>query len=328
MPNSENWSCRLGLHGNFCSADLEPLPVFEPLNRSAANLMKKEQKFSEYRLKAEAWITLASGEYYPDVLPDACRLYEPVLIEFGLLLKASHSSINFFNTIMETRNQWMRTQLCRIFKKYVSPQTPVEMLKRKTDADKICAQFGGAFRNIVEVQQKFDGRPVPDEALCAVLWEYKDRGRKGYDLTERLFDVLRQQHIGLIVTGPERAGKDVLLGDVFHNYPKPDRPVDFVIYEDKKVLAIGLARYDSDRGGAQEDDRTGQYREVAQEIFGYADSNGLAHVKVVYVNDGPGLLLGSMWNDYAYIEDQWPGRVKVVTLRMVPDRITREWLRS
>lgn len=48
----------------------------------------------------------------------------------------------------------------------------------------------------------------------------------------------------------------------------------------------------------------------------------------IYVNDGPGLLLGSMWNDYSYIEDQWLGRVKVVTLRMVPDRITVEWLRS
>ena len=96
----------------------------------------------------------------------------------------------------------MRTQLCRVFKKYVSPQTPVEMLKRKTDAAKICAQFGDAFRSIVEVQQKFDSRPMPDEALCAVLWEYKDRGKKGYDLTERLFDVLGSQHIGLVVTGP------------------------------------------------------------------------------------------------------------------------------
>ena len=157
---------------------------------------------------------------------------------------------------------------------------------------------------------------------------YHDPHKKGYDLTERLFDVLRSQHVGLVVIGPERAGKDVLLGNVFKDYPKPDRPVDFVIYDGKKVLAIGLARYDSDRGGAQEDDRTGQYREVAQEIIGYADSHGMQHIKVIYVNDGPGLLLGSMWNDYSYIEDQWPGRVKVVTLRMVPDRITAEWLGS
>ena len=98
--------------------------------------------------------------------------------------------------------------------------------------------------------------------------------------------------------------------------------------EEGPVLAIGLARYDSDRGGAQEDDRTGQYREVAQEIISHANANGMPKLKVIFVNDGPGLLLGSMWNDYAYIEDQWPGRVKVVTLRMVPERITPEWLRS
>lgn len=290
--------------------------------------MQNERKFGDYKAEAEAWITLATGEYYPDILPDACRLYEPVLVEFERLLKASHSSTFFFTSIMETQNQWVRTQLCRVFKKYVSPQTPVEMLKRKSDTSKICAQFGDAFRGIVEVQQKFETRPMPDEALCAVLWEYKDRGKKGYDLTERLFDILRSQHVGCIVTGPERAGKDVLMGKVFKNYPKPDRPVDFVITDNGKVLAIGLARYDSDRGGAQEDDRTGQYREVAQEILGYADSHQMPHMKVIYVNDGPGLLLGSMWSDYAYIEDQWPGRVKVVTLRMVPDRITAEWLRS
>ncbi len=118
------------------------------------------------------------------------------------------------------------------------------------------------------------------------------------------------------------------MGKIFKDYPKPDRPVDFVIYDGKKVLAIGLARYDSDRGGAQEDDRTGQYREVSQEIINYTNAQKMPHVKVIFVNDGPGLLLGSMWNDYAYIEDQWPGRVKVVTLRMVPERITAKWLRS
>jgi hypothetical protein len=292
------------------------------------NLTNTKKSFRDYKDEAQAWITLASGEYYPDILPDACQLYAPVLIQFGQLLKASHSSTSFFISIMDIKDQWMRTQLCRVFKKYVSPQTPVEMLKRKTDAAKICAQFGGDFRNIVEVQQRFETRPIPDEALCAVLWEYKDRGKKGYDLTERLFDTLRSQHVGYIITGPERAGKDVLLGSVFADYPKPDRPVDFVITDGGIVLAIGLARYDSDRGGAQEDDRTGQYREVAQEIFSYADSHGMSHIKVIYVNDGPGLLLGSMWNDYAYIEDLWPNRVKVVTLRMVPNRITAEWLRS
>jgi hypothetical protein len=290
--------------------------------------MITERKFADYKPDAEAWITLATGDYYPDILADACRLYGPVLIEFELLLKTAHSSIDFFASIMNTKEQWMRTQLCRVFKKYVSPQTPVEMLKRKTDAQKICNKFGHTFRNIVEVQQKFQSRPMPDEVLCALLWEYRERGKKGYDLTERLFDLLRIQHKNLVLKGPERAGKDVLLGKVFENYPKSDRPVDFVIYEGDKVLAIGLARYDSDRGGSQEDDRPGQYREVAQEFFSYADSHNLSHIKIIYVNDGPGLLLGSMWNDYAYIENQWSGRVKVVTLRMISERISEEWLVS
>ena len=290
--------------------------------------MTKRKTFGDYKEDARSWITLASGEYYPDILVDACQLYAPVLLTFDKLLKSSHSSTDLFKAIMSITNQWMRTQLCRVFKKYVSPQTPVEMLKKKSVAEKICEQFGGNFRCIVEVQQRFNERPVPDEALCAVLWEYKDRGKKGYDLTERLFGILRDLHPNLTIVGPERAGKDVLLGDIFKDYTKPDRPVDFVIKDGDTILAIGLARYDSDRGGAQEDDRPGQYREVASEIITYANTNQMSRLKVIYVNDGPGLLLGSMWNDYASIESQWKGRVRVVTLRMITERITLKWLRS
>ena len=81
----------------------------------------------------------------------------------------------------------MRVQLSRVFRKYVSPETPVEMLKKKTKAKEICEQFGEGFRPIHIVQDKFNSRPIPDETLCALLWEYKDRGKKGYDLTEKFF---------------------------------------------------------------------------------------------------------------------------------------------
>ncbi len=93
------------------------------------------------------------------------------------------------------------------------------------------------------------------------------------------------------------------------------------------MLAIGLARYDSDRGGAQEDDRVGSYISCADEILGYTQRHGL-RTKVMFMNDGPGLLLGSMWYDYAAIERSWPGRIIVFTLRMMPERITLEWLQS
>lgn len=290
-------------------------------------MAKSKKTFRDYKSEGRLWITLATGEYYPDILPLACELYKPVLVMFGQLLQSSHSSENLFLAIAETTEQWMRIQLARVFRKYVSPQTPVEMLKKKSAAKEICEQFGAGFRTIAEVQRHFSARPLPDEALCAILWEYKDRGKKGYNLTERLFEILREQFQDLAVRGPVRAGKDVLLGEVFPDYPKPSRPIDFMISEGDQVLAVGLARYDSDRGGSQEDDRPGQYRDCAQEVLGYAKSKRMK-LKVIFLNDGPGLLLGSMWDDYADIEDSSSGRVRVVTLRMIPERITLNWLRS
>lgn len=289
-------------------------------------MTKTKKSFADYKTDGHLWITLSTGEYYPDILPLACELYKPVLVTFGHILESAHSPTDLFISIAAIKQQWMRIQVSRVFRKYVSPETPVEMLKKKSAAMKICNQFGSGFREITEVQRRFKERPLPDEALCALLWEYKDRGKKGYDLTERLFTIFREEYPDIVVTGPERAGKDILLGEVFKDYTKPDRPVDFVIYDQGQPIAVGLARYDSDRGGAQEDDRTGQYRDCANEVLTYAKKHNLS-LKVVFLNDGPGLLLGSMWNDYAYLENLDP-HIRVVTLRMVKERLTMDWLRG
>jgi hypothetical protein len=287
------------------------------------------KSFADYRADGHTWITLASGEYYPDILEDACKLYQPVLELFGQLLKTSESSVRLFLQIAEVNEGWLRIQLVRVFRKYVSPETPVEMLKKKSKAQEICNQFGARFRPVQEVQAAFEGRPMPDEALCAILWEYKDRGKKGYDLTERFFSLFRYHFPQISIKGPERAGKDILMKSVFNDYPNAKRPVDFVIYDadSQETLAIGLARYDSDRGGAQEDDRTSGYRNCADEILTYTRKRGLK-TKVIFLNDGPGLLLGSMWDDYASLEQSWPGKIMVTTLRMIPERITLEWLQA
>lgn len=285
-----------------------------------------EKTFRDYKPENANWITLATGEFYPDILIDACNLYRPVLELFGQLLKSSESSEKLFLQTVDVRQPWMRIQLARVFRKYVSPNTPVELLKQKRKAEWICKEFGKGFRPIVEVQKAFVSRPMPDEALCAVLWEYKDRGKKGYDMTERMFELLRSKFPNFEINGPERAGKDILLGDVFDDYPKPDRPADFIIKDGKKILAVGFARYDSDRGGAQEDDRTGGYSNASREILDYATGKDL-RTKIIFVNDGPGLLLGSMWDDYSYIEEA-SDDVMVVTLRMIIERITLDWLNS
>lgn len=288
--------------------------------------------FSDFQEEGANWITLATGEFYPDILKDACILYQPVIALFGHLLERSADSSELFSRIAETKDGWTRVQLARVFKRYVSPPTPVEMLKVKSNAARIIAEFGGGFRSIAIVQQKFKERALPDEALSALLWEYKDRGKKGYDLTEKFFLIFRSLFQDkLIIKGPERAGQDINLANVFPGYEKlnRDRPVDFILYTPQgEPIAIGLARYDGDRGGAQEDDRTGGYNACASEIFEYAKSKKLNKLKLIFLNDGPGLLLGSMWRDYARLEEKWGGRVMITTLRMVPERITLNWLET
>ena len=287
-----------------------------------------EKTFADYWQGAENWITLASGEFYPDILEDACNLYMPVISIFGKLLAQSYSAENLFEQISEYSNPWMRIQLCRIFRRYVSPTTPVEMLKVKKRKEQILKRFGDEFRPIHVVQAKFNTRPARDEALCALLWEYKSRGQKGYSLTEKFFDLFHAHFPDFHIAGPKRAGQDILLGNIFEDYPNPTRPVDFIIYKNKKdICAVGLARYDSDRGGAQEDDRTGGYKNCADEVFTYAQNHQL-NIRMIFLNDGPGLLLGSMWRDYATLETRWPNKIKVVTLRMVTERLTDQWLRS
>jgi len=311
------------LPGEPAGPEHEVVPLSETLPSSEAR-----DNFAAYKKDARNWITLVTGEYYPDILKDACQLYTPVLQQFGQLLRESESSVRLLLNIAEIPNSWMRVQVARVFRKYVSPETPVEMLKQKRKALQITEEFGNTFRPIPQVQAAFDTRPLPDEAICAVLWEYKDRGKKGYDLTARFFEMFRAQFPALAIEGPERAGRDIRLGTVFENYPFPNRPVDFVVRDEKGVLAIGLARYDGDRGGAQEDDRIGGYKNCADEILGYCDLHGLNSVKVLFMNDGPGLLLGSMWNDYASIEARRPGRILVFTLRMMPQRLTLDWMTS
>lgn len=94
------------------------------------------KRFRDYTLEERRnYITLSTGEYYPDILSDACKLYQPVLEIFSDLLHKSQSSKALFKSISsDVPNQWMRIQLCRVFRKYVSPETPVELLKKKSSS--------------------------------------------------------------------------------------------------------------------------------------------------------------------------------------------------
>jgi len=71
----------------------------------------KLKSFSDYKSDASNWITLAGGEYYPDILKDACTLYKPVLVLFGQFVKSSESSSRLFFGIIEVTEEWLNAKI-------------------------------------------------------------------------------------------------------------------------------------------------------------------------------------------------------------------------
>ncbi len=286
--------------------------------------------FGEYKNRAARYITTQDRPYYPDYLEDARGLYRDVFAKFGSLLNVASSSTDLLLKIQE-QSADLRIQLLRCFRKYVSPKTSVEMLKIKAKVAAVISDFGGSFRLLDEVKSGFNKRAPDDEALAAVLWEHHDRGTPGYILTKAFFDAFEMKFGDkYTIAGPREAGADVQLTTVLPKFTSIV-PADFVILRKKSTvpLVVGFAHYDSDRGGSQEDDRTGGNQDKVEKIMAYAARRRLP-MQVLFVNDGPGLSLGSMWDDYARLESDnivdGELRVMVVTLKMVSKRLTVDWL--
>lgn len=288
-------------------------------------MTSKVSTFAINKEERPAWITFIESEYYPDTLDQAKVVYEPILQRFGDLLQECKSSEDLLLAIAKEPGKRM-VQLARVFRRYVSPDTSVEMLKHKTQATSIVRDFGYRFRPIEQVRKVFFNRPELDEALVALLYEYQTRGQKGYTLTGSFFEWFENKFAGKFnITGPAGAGKDIYLPDVLPGYPTRT-PTDFIISDTNGApLVVGFARYDSDRGGAQEDDRTGGYNRIVAEVVQYNERKN-KNLKVLFINDGPGLLLGSMWEDYTHLEKGREDRVMVCTLKMLDNRLTGDWI--
>src|SRR4051812_21470830 len=117
--------------------------------------MMNGKTFRDYTNDQARWITFVEGKYYPDSLMAAIPIYEPVLAKFGDALGRVANSAELLQFICKFP-QAQRIQLLRVFRKYVSPDTSVEMLKKQTKIPEIIREFGSKFRDLATVRTMFN----------------------------------------------------------------------------------------------------------------------------------------------------------------------------
>lgn len=190
--------------------------------------------------------------------------------------------------------------------------------------------YGETFKPISKLKDQFGDMPKEMRyALAALIGEYDTRGQLGYQLTGAFFDWFEETYKDIYtIEGPRGAGRDVELNTIFPEF-KGSFPCDFVIRKktEQQLLAVGFARYDSTRGGAQSDDRTGGNANKVDKAKAFHKETGKLF-KIIFLSDGPGLLHKDTWEESCSLDGSWGGNVRVTTLKLAKKRVTKEWLET
>jgi len=270
---------------------------------------------------------------FPEVLDILIAKYDDAIDIFCDLIKTSDSSADILAKIRTTeRAADERMALLKMYRRCVSPVLDTETTKKikKVSNEMLIETYGETFKPIAKLKNQFGN--IPKEmryALAALIGEYDTRGQLGYQLTGAFFDWFEDHFKNeFTIEGPRGAGRDIELSEIFPDF-NGSFPCDFVIKttKDQKPVAVGFARYDSTRGGAQSDDRTGGNSnkvDKAKKYFKKTDK----HIKLIFLSEGPGLLHKDTWEESCTLDGQWNGNVRVATLKLAAKRITKEWLES
>lgn len=270
---------------------------------------------------------------FPEILDILIEKYSGAIETFCQLIRACDSSEELLRQIRQPeRDADERMALLKMYRRCVSPVLDTETTKKikKINTETLIEAYGLTFKPIGKLKQQFeDLSPEFRFALAALLGEYDTRGQSGYELTGLFFNWFATHFEGTyLIEGPRGAGRDIELSTIYPSY-RGTFPCDFVIrrVSDQEVAAIGFARYDSTRGGAQSDDRTGGNANKVDKAIAF-DKETSIKIKMIFLSDGPGLIHKDTWEESCILDGQWNGRVRVVTLKLAAKRITLEWLNS
>lgn len=270
---------------------------------------------------------------FPEILSACKEKYAEDIAEFKRLVEKSSSSGELLTEIRSNRFKApQRMSMLKIFRRAVSPVVDTEMAKKvkSVPTEVLINSLGHTFKPIDILKVQFKNLTGDQEsALAALIGEYDTRGQLGYLLTEEFFSWFENRFIGVFsIEGPRGAGPDIELSSIYPEF-KGSYPCDFIIrsVNDKKLLAVGFARYDSTRGGAQSDDRTGGNSDKVGKAKNFFNETG-EKFRILFISDGPGLAHKDTWEEACSLDGSWDGNVKVSTLKTARVQITEEWLRD
>lgn len=273
---------------------------------------------------------IENGVTFPEVLQLTLTKYEADITHFVKLVEESASTAELLQRIRSNDlPAERRMSLLKMFRRSVSLVCDTETTKKinKVSTASLVEAFGHTFKPIDKLREQFaDLGELGRASLAVLLGEYDTRGQQGYQLTEMFFDWFETTFPGLSIEGPRRAGKDIELSSIFPEFDG-GYPCDFVIREDRNVIAVGFARYDSTRGGAQSDDRTGGNANKVEKARHFSEATGRSF-RILFLADGPGLAHGDTWKEACDLDDCWNDNVRVTTLKTAPRVVTLNWLRG
>lgn len=274
---------------------------------------------------------IESGLRFPEVVPVMREKYEEAVRQFAQMVDQSRNSGELLERIRTPKIAAdRRMALLKIFRRCVSGVCDTEATKKinSISTQSLVDNYGSTFKPISKLKEQFaDLNDVFISVLAVSIGEYDNRGQQGYVLTGQFFDWFEERFKGhLTIEGPRGAGPDVELSAVMPGF-NASCPCDFVIRKalDRSVVAVGFARYDSTRGGAQSDDRTGGN---AGKVFLIKDhcSPLKKALRILFLADGPGLAHNDTWREAIKLDGIWDGNVRVSTLKLAEERVTLEWL--
>ncbi|MBZ9975967.1 hypothetical protein [Mesorhizobium sp. BR-1-1-10] len=268
---------------------------------------------------------------FPEILEVTLAKYKDAIEDFSKLVREVATSGELLERIRSSEfTGKKRMALLKMFRRAVAPVIDTEMAKKVSSVPtkSLIDNYGATFKPIELLKKQFAAlSPEGKGALAALIGEYDTRGQIGYSLTGLFFDWFETEFENLMtIEGPRGAGRDIELSTVLRGFVG-EYPCDFVIRKAKtrEVLAVGFARYDATRGGAQSDDRTGGNAYKVAKAREYCEKSG-DQIRIVFLADGPGLAHGDTWRAAVDLDGEWEGNVRVTTMKLADQRVTADWL--